>query len=68
MSTYNISFCGEIKKNINIFGLKKASYQELWTTLAILDTCPGVPIHIFFFFGKKSMLSGILKITVLVTL
>ena len=29
MSTYNICFHGEIKKNINIFGLKKTSYDEL---------------------------------------
>ena len=29
---HTVCFCGEIKKNINTFGLKKkaASYQELW--------------------------------------
>ena len=30
MSTHNICFPGEIKKNINTFGLKKGSYQELY--------------------------------------
>ena len=30
MSTYNICFRGEIRKNINIFGLKNVSYLDLW--------------------------------------
>ena len=34
MSTHNICFLGEIRKNISIFGLKKASYQELWKGVA----------------------------------
>ena len=29
MSTHNICFCGAIRKKLT-FGLKKASYQELW--------------------------------------
>ena len=29
MSTHNMCICGEIRKILNTFGLKKASYQEL---------------------------------------
>ena len=28
MSAHNICFHGEIRKNVNTFGLKKASYQK----------------------------------------
>ena len=29
MSTHNICFHGEIRKNVNILGMKKGSYLEL---------------------------------------
>ena len=37
MSTHNICFCGEIRKTSNSFGLTKASFQELWTSLFAYD-------------------------------
>ena len=36
MSTHNICFHGEIIKNVNTFGLKKASDQELCLSRCLL--------------------------------